>query len=221
MRINKLDGMITTFIIVITCIISIAAFQDQNPLPYSVARPEWFDKFKFNAYMVWHKRDFHRLISSGFVHGGWWHLAFNMLTLYFFGYLVEDTFKIIFGTMMGEVLYAVFYLLAIVVASLSDLFKYREQPYYNAIGASGAVSAIIFAAILIMPRMGIGLLFIPVHIPGYVFGPLYLLYCHYMAKKNLDNIGHSAHFWGAVFGFVFPIIIYPPIIQHFINQFVH
>ena len=221
MRINKLAGMITTFIIVITCIISIASFQDQNPLPYSVARPEWFDKLKFNAYMVGHRRDFHRLISSGFVHGGWWHLAFNMLTLYFFGYLVEDTFMIIFGTVMGEVLYAVFYLLAIVVASLSDLFKYREQPYYNAIGASGAVSAIIFAAILIMPRMGIGLSFIPVHIPGYVFGPLYLLYCHYMEKKNLDNIGHSAHFWGAVFGFIFPIIIYPPIIQHFINQFVH
>lgn len=211
--------MVTTFIIVITAIVSIAAFQEQNPLPYSMARPEWFDKLKFNAYMVWHRHDFFRLLTSGFVHGGWWHLAFNMLTLYFFGYLVEDTFITIYGKVIGEVLFAVFYLLAIVIASLSDLFKYREQPYYNAIGASGAVSAIIFASILIMPKIGIAFFFIPIPIPGFVFGPLYLLYCHYMAKRGADNIGHSAHFWGAVFGFVFPIIIYPPLFQHFINQF--
>ena len=211
--------MVTTFIIVITAIVSIAAFQEQNPLPYSMARPEWFDKLKFNAYMVWHRHDFFRLLTSGFVHGGWWHLAFNMLTLYFFGYLVEDTFITIYGKVIGEVLFAVFYLLAIVIASLSDLFKYREQPYYNAIGASGAVSAIIFASILIMPKIGIAFFFIPIPIPGFVFGPLYLLYCHYMAKRGADNIGHSAHFWGAVFGFVFPIIIYPPLFQNFINQF--
>lgn len=211
--------MVTTFIIVITAIVSIAAFQEQNPLPYSMARPEWFDKLKFNAYMVWHRHDFFRLLTSGFVHGGWWHLAFNMLTLYFFGYLVEDTFIKIYGKVIGEVLFAVFYLLAIVIASLSDLFKYREQPYYNAIGASGAVSAIIFASILIMPKIGIAFFFIPIPIPGFVFGPLYLLYCHYMAKRGADNIGHSAHFWGAVFGFVFPIIIYPPLFQNFINQF--
>ncbi len=219
MRLQQHNSMVTTFIIVITCIISIAAFKDQNPLPYSVARPEWFDKFKFNAFMVWHKRDFHRLISSGFVHGGWWHLAFNMLTLYFFGYYVEDVFKWVFGAVAGDVLFAVFYLLAIAIASLSDLFKYREQPYYSAIGASGAVSAVIFAAILFAPKMGIGLFFIPVHIPGFVFGPLYLLYCHYMDKKNIDNIGHSAHFWGAIFGFVFPIILNPTFLKLFINQF--
>ena len=213
--------MITTFIIVITCIVSIAAFQEQNPLPYSMSRPEWFDKFKFNAYMIWQKRDFYRLISSGFVHGGWWHLIFNMLTLYFFGYLVEDTFIEIYGSVIGELLFVVFYLLAIAVASLSDLFKYRDDVYYNAVGASGAISAIVFASILIMPHLKISLFFIPIFIPGYIFGPLFLLYCQYMSKRNIDNVGHSAHFWGAVFGFLFPIIIYPPLFQYFINQFVH
>ncbi|MBR4440510.1 MAG: rhomboid family intramembrane serine protease [Bacteroidales bacterium] len=211
--------MVTTLIIAATTIISIASFQEQNPLPYSMSRPEWFDKLKFNAFMVWHRRDFYRLFSSGLVHGGWMHLLFNMLTLYFFGYFVEEVFQTIFGAVAGEILFAVFYILALMVSSLGDLFKYREQPYYNAIGASGAVSAVLFAAILFAPKMGIGLFFIPVAVPGYVFGPLFLLYCHFMAKKNIDNIGHSAHFWGAVFGLLFPIICYPSIVRHFINQF--
>lgn len=211
--------MITTLLIAITTLISIVSFQENNILPYSLTRPEWFDKLKFNAYMVWNKHDYYRLVSSGFIHGGWWHLIFNMMTLYFFGYFVENCFITIFDVHLGRFLYALMYILAIAVSSVSDLLKYRNMHYYNAIGASGAVCAVLFSAILFNPKMGIAFFFIPIPIPGYIFGPLFLLFCHYMAKRNADNIGHSAHFWGAIFGVIFPILLYPKIIIHFFNQF--
>ena len=85
-------------------------------------------------------------------------------------------------------------------------------------GASGAVSAILFASILFEPKMGIYIYLIPIPVPGFVFAPLYLLYCWYMAKRNADNIGHSAHFWGAVYGLLFPLVCNPAIFNHFINQ---
>ena len=96
--------------------------------------------------------------------------------------------------------------------------RYRNSPGYNAVGASGAVSAVLFASILFEPKMGIYIYLIPIPVPGYIFAPLYLLYCWYMAKRNRDNIGHTAHFWGAVYGLVFPVIIYPSVIGHFIHQ---
>ncbi|MCQ2976081.1 MAG: rhomboid family intramembrane serine protease [Bacteroidales bacterium] len=212
--------MITSLLLAFTTLISIVSFRENNNiLPYSLQRPECFDKMKFNAYLVWYKRDYYRLISSGFIHGDWWHLIFNMMTLYFFGYNVENYFITIFDVNLGRFLYALMYFLAIAISSLSDLFKYRNMHYYNAIGASGAVCAVLFAAILFNPKMGIAFFFIPIPIPGFIFGPLFLLFCHYMAKKNADNIGHSAHFWGAIFGFLFPILLYPKIIFHFLNQF--
>ena len=210
--------MVTTIFIVVTVIVSILSFGQNEFLPQGISRPEWFHKLKFNAYMIVHEKQHYRLLTSGFIHGSSWHLIFNMLTLYFFGYFVEDCFNAVFGA-KGEFFYALMYLLAIVVSSLSDLIKYKDNPEFNAIGASGAVSAIIFAAILFEPTMGIYLFFIPIPIPGYIFGPLYLIYCQYMAKKNIDNIGHSAHFWGAVFGFFFPILLQPSLIYYLLSYF--
>ncbi|MBO7505799.1 MAG: rhomboid family intramembrane serine protease [Paludibacteraceae bacterium] len=210
--------MVTTIIIIVTVIVSVLSFGQNEFLPQSLSHPEWFDKLKFNAYLIVHKKEHQRLLSSGFVHGSSWHLIFNMLTLYFFGYFVEDCFIEIFGA-KGEFVYALMYLLAIVVSSLSDLIKHKDDPWFNAIGASGAVSAVIFAAILLDPKLGICFFFIPIPIPGYIFGPLYLIYCQYMAKKNIDNIGHSAHFWGAVFGFVFPILLCPTLFKLFLSYF--
>lgn len=210
--------MVTTIIIIVTVIVSVLSFGQNEFLPQSLSHPEWFDKLKFNAYMIVHGKQHYRLLTSGFIHGSSWHLIFNMLTLYFFGYYVEDSFNIIFGA-KGEFVYALMYLLAIVVSSLSDLIKHKDDPWFNAIGASGAVSAVIFAAILLDPKLGICFFFIPIPIPGYIFGPLYLIYCQYMAKKNIDNIGHSAHFWGAVFGFVFPILLCPTLFKLFLSYF--
>ena len=172
----------------------------------------------FNAYQVWHRRQWYRMLSYGLVHGSWSHLIFNMLTLYFFGPVVEQYFGAVFGSTAGTILYIVLYISAIAVSTVGDLVKYRDDYYYNALGASGAVSAILFAAILFEPKMGIYIFFIPIPVPGYIFAPLYLLYCWYMAKRNMDNIGHTAHFWGAVYGLLFPLICRPSIFSYFLSQ---
>ena len=195
-------------IIVITSLVSILCFTGTLP----------FDRLKFSAYDIWHRRKWYRMLSYGLIHGGWGHLLFNMLTLYFFGEVVEKYFGAAFGEPVGVILYVVLYVSAIAVSTIGDLVKYRDDPYYSAVGASGAVSAILFASILFEPKMGIYMYFIPIPIPGYIFAPLYLLYCWWAARKNADNIGHSAHFWGAVYGLVFPILLRPDLIVHFLSR---
>lgn len=200
--------MVTLILIAITSLVSVLCFSgslDGN-------------KLLFNAYSVWHRKEWYRMLSYGAVHGGWGHLIFNMLTLYFFGRVVEEYFAAAFGNTLWIVLYVVLYVSAIAVSSIWDLVKYKDDWNYNAVGASGAVSAILFASILFEPKMGIYIYLIPIPVPGYIFAPLYLLYCWYMAKRNMDNIGHSAHFWGAVYGLAFPLICKPAIFAHFLSQ---
>lgn len=200
--------MLTLILITITSLVSILCFTGTLN----------GDKLLFNAYYVWHRKEWYRLFSYGVVHGSWWHLFFNMLTLYFFGRVVEQYFALAFGDTLGIVLYVVLYVSAIAVSSIRDLVKFKDDWNYNAVGASGTVSAILFASILFEPKMGIYIYLIPIPVPGYIFAPLYLLYCWYMAKRNMDNIGHSAHFWGAVYGLVFPLICKPAILSHFLFQ---
>ena len=195
----------TLAIIIATSLVSILCFTGTLP----------FRSLMFCAYDVWHRKKWYQMLSYGLVHGGWGHLLFNMLTLYFFGEVVEQYFKAAFGDTTGIVLYVLLYVSALAVSSLWDLVKHRDDPYYSAVGASGAVSAILFASILFEPKMGIYMYFIPIPIPGYIFAPLYLLYCWWAAKRNRDNIGHSAHFWGAVYGLVFPLVCDPHILSHF------
>ena len=200
--------MVTLVIIAVTCLVSILCFYGKLDV-----RRLWF-----TAYGVWHRKEWYRMISYGFVHGGWGHLFFNMLTLYFFGGVVEKYFTAAFGAGAGVALYVVLYLSAIVVSSVGDLLKFKYVPSYCAVGASGAVSAVLFASILFEPKMGIYIYLIPIPVPGFLFAPLYLLYCWYMNKRNQDNIGHSAHFWGALYGLLFPLVFRPDIFIHFLNQ---
>ena len=199
--------MITIIIIVVTAAVSVICFSQAG----------LFETLKFSAYDVWHRRQWHQLLTYGLVHGGWGHLLFNMITLYCFGRIVEQYFGAVFGD-KGPVLYVVFYVTALIVSTIGDLIKFRDNPSYSAVGASGAVSAILFAAILFEPRMGIYIYLIPIPVPAYIFAPLYLVYCIIMARKNVDNIGHSAHFWGAVYGLLFPLLLRPDIFTHFLNQ---
>lgn len=201
--------MITVIIIAITCIVSILCFNGTLN----------GNKLIFNAYQVWHRKEWYRMLTSGIIHSGWGHLFFNMLTLFFFGRIVEQYFSAAFGGIPGAVLYVVLYVSALAISSLGDLVKYRDNWNYNALGASGAVSAVLFASILFAPKMGIYIYLIPIPVPGYIFAPLYLLYCWYMAKRNMDNIGHTAHFWGAVYGILFPIICKPDVLSFCLSQF--
>ena len=195
---------ITILIIGVTILVSIFCFSGRG-----------FDALKFNAYDVWHRRKWYKMLTYGLVHSGWGHLFFNMLTLYFFGSVVEQYYTAELGPLKGPLLYLGLYGSAIVVSTIGDLVKYRDNYNYNAVGASGAVSAVLFATILFNPKIGIYIYLIPIPVPGYIFAPLYLLYCWWMARRNVDNIGHSAHFWGAVYGVLYTLACVPEIINKY------
>lgn len=202
--------MFTIFIIIIVAFTSYLAFQNRL----------MFAKGAFVPYDIARYKQYYRFLSHVFLHASWEHLIFNMLTLYFFGMLVESGFAFYFGK-LGMLLYLFEFLLAGIIATIPSYFKNKQNPSYLAVGASGAVSAILFSSILLDPTNKIYLMFIPIGIPAFVFGPAYLLYCMYMAKRNVDNIAHDVHFWGAIFGFVLPILIKPELLENFIALIVN
>jgi membrane associated rhomboid family serine protease len=148
-----------------------------------------------------------RWISSGFIHKDYGHLAVNMLSFYFFGKIVEDQFAAITSA-HNSILFLIFYLSSIVVSGMYDYHRFQNNYAYSALGASGAVSAVIFSYILFEPFGRIYLFFV-VGLPAWLVGILYLVYEYSMAKKEMDNIGHNAHFFGAIYGLLFPVIIHP------------
>jgi len=199
----------TIILIIITSLISMIAFNDTA----------LFSKLMFNPYRVYHNREYYRILTHGFVHADWMHLIVNMIVFYSFGTNVEYYFHQLEGAGYlhhANLWYISMYLIAIVVSSLTTLIYHKDHGYYNSVGASGAVSAVLFCSIFFAPLNQIFLMAI-IPIPGIIFGPLYLAYCYYMGKKNADNINHDAHFIGAVFGFIFPLIINFNLIYNFID----
>jgi membrane associated rhomboid family serine protease len=199
----------TLIIVIITSLISITAFQNR----------EVFDKLKFNPWMIRHRKEWVRFITHGFIHVDTIHLIINMYVLYSFGSIAEDAFKALFHS-NGRIIYLGLYLLAIPASSLFSYLKNKNNDHYNAVGASGAVSAVVFSSIIFIPKGGIGLLFLPIPIPSYIFGLLYLVYSAIMAKRAKDNIGHDAHFWGAIFGILFTFAVKPQLIEYFFKEII-
>lgn len=197
---------ITVFIVAVTVITSLVAF----------SKHELIDNLVFWPYRMWRNNEWHRLFSCGFIHADLGHLAFNMIALYSFGTFVEQAFHYLLP--IGLTLYIVMYFLAVATADIYNLYTKKNDYSYRSLGASGGVSAILFASILLNPLSGIYLFFIPIAIPAIVFGPLYLIYCVYMAKRGQDNIGHVAHFTGSIIGFVFPLLFRPSLIVDFFTQ---
>lgn len=193
-------------IIGITVIISIIAFSNI----------ELFDKLKFNAYLIKEHKQYYRFFSYALVHAGWLHLLINMYVLYSFGDIVEEVLMMRFAY-RGVLFYGLLYVGGVLFSTLFDYRKQRSNPYYNAVGASGAVSAVVFASILLYPSGSIFIFPIPFPLPSWIFGIVYLVYSAYMGKKGTGNIGHNAHFWGAIFGIVFTIILVPNVISNFIE----
>ncbi|MDP2422224.1 rhomboid family intramembrane serine protease [Sediminibacterium sp.] len=186
---------LTISIILLTSLISFTAFSNQKVL----------DDLIFYPPAITNRNQWYRFITSGLIHADIMHLVFNMYSFYLFGDLVEKTFVQIFGE-SGKVIYIVLYVVSLIVCLLPTYFNNQNNYHYRSLGASGAVSAVIFAGIFLYPTMGMGIFPIPFHIPGFVFGPLYLILSAYLAKKGHGNINHSAHIWGALFGIVFVII---------------
>ncbi|GEN74823.1 rhomboid family intramembrane serine protease [Chryseobacterium hagamense] len=162
-----------------------------------------FEKYKFSVGAILNRKEYVRLISSGFLHADIMHLVFNMLTLYFFGPVVIQGF--------GSIGFLIIYFGSILLGNMFSLFVYQRQPWYSAIGASGGVSGILFASIALIPHLEIYMFFIPIGIPGYIFGLAYFSYSVYMMlnPNQQDNIGHAAHLGGAFFGLLYAVINQP------------
>jgi len=202
---------LTTLLVVLTSIASYQAFNDH------ILR----SKFIFRPASISERGEWSRFLTHGLIHADWMHLLFNMYVLYVFGRIVELVFAYHFGELVGRVLYLLMYVLGIIGSAVPSYFKHKDNYTYSALGASGAVSGVMFSLIFFAP-WEIFELFFFLPIPAIIFGVLFLWYSNYMSRRNLDNIGHDAHFWGAVFGFMFTIIvsaiINPSLISAFVNQ---
>ncbi len=180
----------TVAIIAANVLISLRGFNDLR----------FFERYKFNIGAIQAgQKD--RMFTSGFLHVDFAHLFLNMFTLYFFANVVISWF--------GPVQFLILYFISLVAGSLLALFFHREEPFYSAVGASGAVTGILYAAILLQPDMKLILMFIPIPIPAYILGIGYMLYSIYGMKNRLGNIGHTAHFGGAVGGYVITLLFKP------------
>jgi membrane associated rhomboid family serine protease len=187
-------------ILAVTIVMSILAFNRENLMrqwlltPYSIRRGGSYRTF----------------ITSGFIHADYPHLFFNMFTFYFFAFPLEG--------IMGPVKFTVLYFASMIISSIPSYLKNRDNPQYASLGASGAVSGVVFGYILYDPLSRIYIMFIPLGIPAFVYAFLYLGYCVYASRRQSDNINHSAHFWGSLTGFLITIVFDPGVVVNFIAR---
>jgi len=201
---------ITLIIIISTVLVSLSAN----------SKPELYSKLLFNPYQVVHRKEWYRIFTHALIHDNQniFHLFFNMYVLYSFGSAVETILLNNLGG-LGKLYYIVLYIGGIFIATIPALIKHKDNYGYNSVGASGAVSAVLFSTIAFVPFSGgIGILFLPFSIPPLIFGVLYIAYEIYMEKRGGTNIAHDAHIWGAVFGFVFTLLFVPGAFSNFIAQ---
>jgi membrane associated rhomboid family serine protease len=166
----------------------------------------YFDRFKFDVDQLLIHKDYKRIVTSGFLHLGWMHFATNMYTLYAFSGSIENY--------LGAIPFIILYFASLIGSNLFSIFVHRNHGDYSAVGASGAVSGIVFASIVLFLGMELGFLFLPIHIPVWLFGLVYVLYTIYGVKSNRGNIGHEAHLGGLVIGVLIALIMEPSAIVH-------
>ena len=195
LKMNSEIDPIVLVIIVANALFSMRGFKDQ----------QFFNKYKFQVGAI-KKGEKIRLFSSGFLHVDFSHLLFNMLTLFFFA----DSVIVLLGIWK----FSIIYFGSLILSSLFAYGYHKNNLYYSAVGASGAVMGVLYAAILLDPSMSLMFIFLPIPIPGYIFGLGYLLYSIYGMKKSIGNIGHSAHIGGAIAGFALTLILFPAVIQY-------
>lgn len=184
-------GIITLAIILITGIISYKGFYDR----------EFFERYKFEVEKITLYKDYKRLFTSGFLHVGWMHLIFNMLSLYFFSGMVEGT--------LGALGYLLIYFASLVGGSLLSLLIHRNQGDYSSVGASGAVCGVLFASVALYPGMRIGIFLLPISLPAWVYALLFVAFTIYGIRSRKNNVGYDAHLGGALIGMILALIMVP------------
>ncbi len=200
---------ITILILIVTIVVSLLGFQ----------RKDLLSKLLFSPYLIYHNKEYYRFITHAFIHDpkNLFHLLFNMFVLFQFGGNVEQFFMSD-SPSLGVFYFLFLYLGGIVFSSMRDYLQYKNDSSYLALGASGAISAILFSHIIIYPTLSLYLFFIPIPIPSFVFGGLYLWFEQYMDKKGGDHIAHGAHFYGAIFGVIFTVFTNFSLIPDFFTQ---
>jgi len=183
---------------------------------YTFNKNELLGALMFNPYLVKTKSQYYRFITSGFIHKDHSHLIWNMFSFYFFGTAVEQDFYSLFGQ-AGAYYFIVLYLTAIVVSDIPTYLKQRNNINYNALGASGGIGSLIFVFIILQPLQSI-CIYIALCMPGFVFGVGYMAYTYYQGRKSNDNISHDAHLYGAVYGLLFCVTVYPASLLLFYEQ---
>ncbi len=194
------DTPVAAAIFIITLAVSILAFSSDDV----------YDNFILHPATVAHGKRVYTLITSGLIHKDLQHLFFNMLSYYFFAFSLERY--------MGHWQFGLLYVACLILSDIPTVMKHREDHWYHSLGASGAISGVVFSSIMFNPWGGMGLIFIPgLYIPAIIFGALYLFYCSYASKKGLGNINHDAHFYGAVWGVIITICLYPIVVPNFFH----
>ena len=189
--------MITITIIILTSLISYQAFRD-----YNIA-----DKLIFQPAAV-RDGEWYRLLTYGVLHADLTHLIFNMFTFYLFGSSIEGYFKAVLGTNPGSIAFIILYIGGLLFSILPTYIKQKDNYYYKGLGASGAVSAVVFAYILINPMNFMGILFIPIMLPAFSFGFIFILISMYLDKNQVGGINHSAHITGGLFGVILTTVMF-------------
>lgn len=189
---------VASIIFIFTIVTSIYAFND----------PQIFGRFMLHPYTVSKGKKLYTYITSGLIHADWGHLFFNMFTFYFFAFRLE--------MMIGHWQFGLLYFLSLILSDVPTVIKHKDHFWYNSLGASGAISAVLFSYILFEPLSMLYVMFIPM--PAILFAVLYLVYSWYMSKNAKDNIGHDAHFFGALTGLIFTVIVVPGVIPYFLEK---
>lgn len=191
---------VASIIFLFTVITSIYAFNDNS----------LYGKFMLHPYSVSRRFKLYTLITSGFIHADWMHLLFNMMTFYFFAFQLE--------AMIGSWQFGMIYFLGLILSDIPSVMKHKNDMWYNSLGASGAISAVLFSFILLKPFSTMMIFPLPIPIWAIILGPLYLIYCVYASKQSRDNINHDAHFFGALAGLIITVLVVPGVIPHFLGQ---
>jgi membrane associated rhomboid family serine protease len=190
---------VASIIFIFTLVTSIYAFNDTGLL----------GKFMLHPYSVYRKNNVYTLITSGLVHGSWMHLIFNMFTFYAFAFTLESQ--------VGSLRFGLIYFIGLILSDIPSVIKHKDSYAYHSLGASGAISAVLFSYILLYPFSTLMIFPLPIPIWACLFGVLYLLYTYYMSRGANDHINHDAHLFGALTGMIVTVLVVPGIVPHFIE----